>query len=162
MADRGLDMAENRMDVEQVMEGVNRAVAAPETLLADFWAERRPRAPSLAFIYPPYSKTLRVNLDMVSRNWEVDGEFELGSRRRGIGRAVAALKRATRAFLRWYINPIVHQVRKFNMLVTRTLHDLANNIEEVSGRLEELEALEAERRLARIEERLSRLEGGGE
>lgn len=162
MTDRGRMMAENRIDVEQVMEEVNRAVAAPQTLLADFWVEERPQAPNVAFLYPPYSKTLRVNLDMVSRNWEIDSEFELGSRRRGIGSAVVAVKKLTRAFLRWYVNPIVHQVRKFNMLVTRTLHDLANNVEEVSGRLDDLEALEAERRLAQLEERMSRLEGGGE
>ena len=148
------------VDVERVMEEVNRAVAAPDTLLADFWKEKGTRAPNLAFLYPPYSKTLAVNLDMVSRNWEIDGEFELGSRRRLIGRLVVAFKRATRAALRWYINPIVHQVRKFNMLVTRTLHDLANNLDEVSGRVSTLEKSGTEQRLAELEERLERLEKG--
>ncbi len=150
------------IDVEQVMEEVNRAVAAPQTLLADFWHEDRPQAPNVAFLYPPYSRTLRVNLDLVSRNWEIDGEFELGSRRRGVGRLVVGVKKVTRAFLRWYVNPIVHQVRKFNMLVTRTLHDLSNNLEEVSGRLAELEDADPERRLAELEDRISRLEGGKE
>jgi hypothetical protein len=153
MQDRGID-------VEQVMEEVNRAVAAPHTLLADFWKEERPAAPNVSFLYPPHSKSLRVNLDMVSRNWEIDPEFEIGSRRRGVGGLVVGIKKLTRGFLRWYINPIVHQVRKFNMLVTRTLHDLANNFEDVSGRLSEVEKLDAERRLAELEERVSRLEGG--
>ncbi|MHB8894866.1 MAG: hypothetical protein ACYC99_06765 [Candidatus Geothermincolia bacterium] len=148
------------IDVEQVMEEVNRAVAAPQTLLADFWREERTQAPNVAFLYPPYSKTLRVNLDMVSRNWEIDSEFELGSRRRGIGGLVVGVKKMTRAFLRWYINPIVHQVRKFNMLVTRTLHDLSNNLDDVSGRVADLEAAEAESRLAALEEKVSRLESG--
>jgi hypothetical protein len=139
------------VDVDQVMEEVNRAVAAPGTLLADFWKESKARAPNLSFIYPPYSKTLAVNLDMVARNWEIDSEFELGSRRRLLGRVVVAYKRAVRAGLRWYINPIVHQVRKFNMLVTRSLLDVSNNLEELSDRvgtlerrLEELEKHEGE------------------
>jgi hypothetical protein len=153
-------VADKGIDVEQVMEEVNRAVAAPQTLLADFWRDDRPQAPNVAFLYPPYSRTLHVNLDMVSRNWEIDSEFELGSRRRGIGRFVVGIKRMTRGFLRWYINPIVHQVRKFNMLVTRTLHDLSNNLDEVSGRVAQIEAAEAERRLAALEEKVSRLEGG--
>ena len=146
------------VDVDQVMEEVNRAVAAPDTLLAEFWKEQRAQAPNLAFLYPPYSKTLVVNLDMVSRNWEIDPEFELGSRRRLVGRLVVAFKRAARAGLRWYVNPIVHQVRKFNMLVTRTLHDLANNVDEVRGRVTELEKSDAPARMNALEERLDRLE----
>ncbi len=150
------------VDVDVVMEEVNRAVAAPDTLLAEFWKEQRVASPNLAFLYPPYSKTLVVNLDMVSRNWEIDPEFELGSRRRLVGRLVVAFKRAARSGLRWYINPIVHQVRKFNMLVTRTLHDLANNLDEVSGRVAELEKSEADERIRALEERLDRLEKGEE
>ena len=147
------------VDVVQVMEEVNRAVAAPDTLLADFWKEQRTKAPNLSFLYPPYSRTLVINLDMVSRNWEIDPEFELGSRRRLVGRLVVAFKRATRSALRWYINPIVHQVRKFNMLVTRTLHDLANNLDDVSGRVGELEKAAGDGRISALEERLERLEG---
>lgn len=147
------------IDVEQVMEEVNLAVAAPHTLLADFWAEERPQAPNLAFLYPPHSKTLEVNLDMVSRNWEIDPEFEVGTRRRAGGAAVVAFKRLTRSLLRWYINPIVHQVRKFNMLVTRTLNDLANNLADVSDRLAALEKAAPESRLDALEESVARLEG---
>jgi hypothetical protein len=129
------------IDVEQVMEEVNRAVAAPETLLADLWKEERPQAPNLAFLYPPHSKSLRVNLDLVSRNWEVDPEFELGSSRKITGSAAVAFKGFERKMLRWYINPIVHQVRKFNMLVTRTLHDIGNNLESLEDRVRRLEEL---------------------
>jgi hypothetical protein len=134
------------VDVEQVMEEVNRAVAAPDTLLRDFWKSERPKAPNLSFLYPPYSKSLQVNLDHVSRNWEITSDFELASRRRAVGGLVVALKRVIRAGLSWYINPIVHQVRKFNMLVTRTLYDIGNNLEEMSGRLKALE-----KRMERIE-----------
>lgn len=153
-------MKNKGIDVEQIMEEVNRAVAAPRTLLGEFWQEERPQSPNVSFLYPPYSRTLRVNLDMVSRNWEIDSEFELGSRRRGVGGLVVGIKKMTRGFLRWYINPIVHQVRKFNMLVTRTLHDLANNLDDVSERVEALEGSETERRLAELEEKVNRLEGG--
>ncbi len=127
------------VDVEQVMEEVNRAVAAPETLLGDLWTGDKAQAPNLAFLYPPYSKSLRVNLDLVSRNWEVDGEFELGSRRKLTGGLAVGFKSFERRLLRWYINPIVHQVRKFNMLVTRTLFDIGNNLEELEDRVRELE-----------------------
>jgi len=138
------------IDVEQVMEEVNRAVAAPDTLLADFWKEERPKAPNLSFLYPPYSKSLQVNLDHVSRNWEIESDFELGSKRRAVGGLVVALKRVIRAGLSWYINPIVHQVRKFNMLVTRTLYDIGNNLEEMTDRIKALE------------ERIERIEKGGD
>lgn len=129
------------IDVEQVMGEVNRAVAAPETLLADLWKEERPQAPSLAFLYPPHSKSLRVNLDLVSRNWEVDSEFELGSRRKMTGGVAVAFKGAERKLLRWYINPIVHQIRKFNMLVTRTLFDIGNNLASLEDRVKKLEEM---------------------
>jgi hypothetical protein len=157
-------MRNKGVDVEQVMEEVNRAVAAPDTLLADFWKEERIKAPNLTFLYPPYSKTLMVNLDLVSRNWEIDSEFELGSRRRLTGKPAVAFKRVTRASLRWYVNPIVHQVRKFNMLVTRTLHDLANNLDELRDRVARLEKAETESRVAELEEKLRGLEekAGGE
>lgn len=132
-------MIEKDMNVEEAMEAVNRAVAAPDTLLADFWKHERPASPNLSFLYPPYSRSLQINLDMVSRNWEIDGQFELESRRKLGGRLVIAYKRAARSLLQWYINPIVHQIRKFNMLVTRTLYDLTNNVEELRERVAELE-----------------------
>lgn len=137
-------MAEKGVDAGQLMEEVNRAVAAPQTLLAEFWKEEGPKSPNLAFIYPPYSKTLQVNLDLVSRNWEIDSEFELESRRKGVAKLVVAFKKAARRMLRWYINPIVHQERKFNMLTTRTLFDIGNNLDELEKRISRLEkALEA-------------------
>jgi len=155
-------MHDKDIDVEQVMEEVNRAVAAPETLLADFWKEERPAAPNLSFLYPPYSKSLAVNLDMVSRNWEIESEFPLGSRHRALGGFAVAVKKLTRSLTRWYVNPVVHQVRKFNMLVTRTLFDVANNIDALSERIEAIEKLELERKIAELEERLAKLEGGRE
>lgn len=137
-------MIEKGVDVEKVMEAVNRAIAAPDTLLAKFWKEEEPVAPNLAFIYPPYSKSLQVNLDLVSRNWEIDSEFEIGSKRRVVGGLIVVFKRFTRRVLRWYINPIAHQVRKFNMLVTRTLFDISNNLEQIQERLSKLESVQEE------------------
>jgi hypothetical protein len=67
-----------------------------------------------------------------------------------VGGLVVALKRVIRAGLSWYINPIVHQVRKFNMLVTRTLYDIGNNLEEMTDRIKALE------------ERIERIEKGGD
>ena len=96
-ADRGgRAVPDKGIDVEQVMEEVNRAVARPTPLLADFWKEEGPQSPNLAFIYPPYSKTLQVNLDLVSRNWEIDSEFELGSAAQALPRLVVVFKKTIR------------------------------------------------------------------
>ena len=146
--------------VEQVMEEVNRAVAAPATLLADLWAEEKPNAPNLSFLYPPYSKSPEVNLDLVSRNWEVKGDFEISSRRWLVGGLVVALKRFLRVLMSWYINPVLHQVRKFNMMVTRTLYDLGNNVKELQDRVSHMEKRVEEERLSELEQRLERLENG--
>ncbi|MBU4301815.1 MAG: hypothetical protein KKE79_09185 [Actinobacteria bacterium] len=153
-------MRKEGVSVEQVMEEVNRAVAAPQTLLADLWAEEKPNAPNLSFLYPPHSKSLEVNLDLVSRNWEVDGDFEITSRRRLAGGLAVSLKRFLRGLLSWYINPILHQVRKFNMLVTRTLYDLSNNVKELQDRVSHIEKRDEEERLLALEQRLERLENG--
>lgn len=137
------------------MEAVNRAVAAPDILVGELWKETRPVAPNLSFLYPPHSRSLQVNLDLVSRNWELSSEFEIGSSRRYVSWLVVPFKRAIRALTRWYVNPIVHQERKFNMLVTRTLHDVGNNISDIEDRLGDLEEERAE-----LEKRLSGLEKG--
>ncbi|MBN1288258.1 MAG: hypothetical protein JXA49_01290 [Actinobacteria bacterium] len=152
-------MTKKGVDIEQVMEEVNRAVAAPETMLAEFWAENRPNAPNLAFIYPPHSKSLQVNLDLVSRNWEIDGDFEIGSRRKFVGGIISAFKKMVKRATSWYINPIVHQVRKFNMLVTRTLYDFNNNLEELESRVARLEELQGGGRTKEADGKLSEGEG---
>ena len=153
-------MKNEGVGVEQVMEAVNRAVAAPATLLADLWAEEKTNAPNLSFLYPPHSKSLEVNLDLVSRNWEVDADFEISSRRRLIGGPVVVFKRFLRGLMSWYINPILHQVRKFNMMVTRTLYDLGNNVKELQDRVSNIEKRVEEERLSALEQRLERLENG--
>jgi len=132
-------LSEKGYDVETIMEAVNRAVSAPDTLLAEFWREKKPAAPNLAFLYPPHSRSLEVNIDLVSRNWEVDADFPLASKKRFTGLLVVLVKKIVKALTSWYINPIVHQVRKFNMLVTRTLNDVGNNIREMEDRISRLE-----------------------
>lgn len=132
-------MREKGVDVEELMEEVNRAVSAPDTLLKDLWRRDKVQSPNVAFLYPPFSRSLEVNLDRVSRNWEIESEFPLGSRRKGLTPLIVALKRFLRGLMSWYINPIVHQIRKYNMLVTRTLHDLANNMGALEERISRLE-----------------------
>ncbi|MDD5748236.1 MAG: hypothetical protein PHP64_04170 [Actinomycetota bacterium] len=126
-------------DAEQVMEAVNRAISAPDTLLSQFWKETKSEAPNLSFLYPPHSRSLQVNVDLVSRNWEIEADFPIGSRRKFVGSIVVIVKKAVRALTQWYINPIVHQIRKFNMLVTRAINDVANNIEDLEERVSSLE-----------------------
>lgn len=155
-------MKKKGIDVDQLMEEVNRAVAAPDTLIGELWREQAIAAPNLSFLYPPYSKSLMVNLDLVSRNWEVDHDFPIGTRRKLTGAPAIIFKRMTRGSVRWYINPIVHQIRKFNMLVTRTLHDLANNLDELSDRVRKVEEEDLQSRIEELESRIERLERGGE
>lgn len=132
-------MREKGVDVEELMEEVNSAVSAPETLLKDLWRKDEGQAPNIAFLYPPFSRSLEVNLDLVSRNWEIESEFPIGSQRKGLAPLVVAVKRTLRRLLHWYINPIVYQIRKYNMLATRTMHDLANNMEALEERIARME-----------------------
>jgi hypothetical protein len=49
------------------------------------------------------------------------------------------VKHVVRSLTAWYMNPVIHEIRKFNMLVTRTLYDINKNIDEVKERLDHLE-----------------------
>jgi hypothetical protein len=139
-------MADKSADVRQMMAGVSRAVAEPSILIDDFGRAERPQMYNLDFIYPPYVRSLRSNLDLVLRNWEIENRYEISSKRKYFGWLARVAKRAIRGLTSWYMNPLVNDVRKYNMVVTRTLFDINKNIEEIKDRLDDLEKSEEELR----------------
>ena len=140
----GSEMKEKPIHVKQLMERVNRTVADSATEL-DIGMVQRPQVFDLDFMYPPHARSLRINLDLLTRNWEIDNEFQMVSQRRVLGPVVIFVKRTVRRLSAWYTNPLVHEVRRFNMIVTNTLLDMNRSIEEIRGRLDALEKAEEER-----------------
>jgi hypothetical protein len=144
-------MDDREVDAEQLMGEIGRAIDDPTTLIEDFGAMERPPVFNLDFIHPPHARSLRINLGLIQKNWEIDSEVPISSKRRYVGRLVIVVKRIVRGLTAWYMNPVIHEIRKYNMLVTRTLFDISKNIDEIKERLnsleearEALEGLEAE------------------
>jgi hypothetical protein len=144
-------MEEDReVDAQQLMGEVGKALDDPSSLIEEFGAMERPPVFNLDFIHPPHVWSLRINLGLVSKNWEIDSEVPFSSKRKYLGGLVIMVKHVVRSLTAWYMNPVIHEIRKFNMLVTRTLYDINKNLEEVKERLEKLEEAQV------------RLEGTGE
>ena len=140
----GPEMKEKPIHVRQLMERVNRTVTDSASDL-DIGMVQRPQVFDLDFMYPPHARSLRINLDLLTRNWEIDNEYQMESRRRFLGPVVVFVKRTVRRLSAWYTNPLVHEVRRFNMIVTNTLLDMNRSLEEIRGRLDALEKAEEER-----------------
>jgi len=137
-------MKDKPIHVKQLMERVNRTINDSTTDL-DISMVQRPQVFDLDFMYPPHTRSLRINLDLLTRNWEIDNEFKMDSPRRVLGPVVVFIKRSVRRLSAWYTNPLVHEVRRFNMIVTNTLLDMNRSMEEIRTRLEALEKAEEER-----------------
>ena len=140
----GREMKEKPIHVKQLMERVNRTITDSATEL-DIGMVQRPQIFDLDFMYPPHARSLRINLDLLTRSWEIDNEFTMDSHRRVLGPVVIFIKRVVRKLSAWYTNTLVHEVRRFNMVVTNTLLDMNRSIEEIRGRLDTLEKAEEER-----------------
>jgi hypothetical protein len=132
-------MEDREVDAEQLMGEIGKAVDDPTSLIEDFGAMERPPVFNLDFIHPPHARSLRINLGLISRNWEIDSEVPISSKRKYVGRFVIVVKRIVRGLTAWYMNPVIHEIRKYNMLVTRTLFDISKNIDEIKERLDKLE-----------------------
>ena len=137
-------MKDKPIHVKQLMERVNRTINDSTTDL-DISMVQRPQVFDLDFMYQPHTRSLRINLDLLTRNWEIDNEFKMDSPRRVLGPVVVFIKRSVRRLSAWYTNPLVHEVRRFNMIVTNTLLDMNRSMEEIRTRLEALEKAEEER-----------------
>lgn len=122
------------------MEEVNRVLSSPQRLVAELSSGRQEKAPNFSFLYPPGSKSLEREIERIARSWEIESEIEVGSRRRFFGWLVVFVKRLTRLSLAWYINPVVDQIRRFNMLLTRALFEISHALDDLQQRISELEA----------------------
>jgi hypothetical protein len=132
-------MEDREVDAQQLMGEIGKALDDPSSMIEDFGAMERPPVFNLDFIHPPHARSLRINLGLISKNWEIDSEVPISSKRKYVGRLVIVVKHAVRSLTAWYMNPVIHEIRKFNMLVTRTLYDINKNIDEVKERLDNLE-----------------------
>ena len=83
--------------------------------------------------------------------------FEIRSQRKVIGPLVVSIKRLILALTRWYMNPVVYEVKRMNILVARTLRDVNESICEIMDRLADLE--EAEKELRERVARWDKVEG---
>ncbi|MCJ7652518.1 MAG: hypothetical protein MUO75_02325 [Actinobacteria bacterium] len=135
------------VDPKQLMEGVGRIIADPAAVIDDTGKAERPGMYKLDYLdrrYPTHARGPGGNLGLVYRDWEIDNEVDASSTRKFLGRPVVMAKRIVRALTGWYVNPLVRDIRDFNMLVTRTLFDINKNIEELEDSLDSLEKAEAE------------------
>jgi hypothetical protein len=140
-------MKDGWVDPKQLMEGVGRMIADPAAVIDDTGRVERPRMYSLDHLdrrYPAGAGTPRGDLELVCRDWDIENEVDVSSTRKFLGRPVVMAKRIVRALTGWYVNPLVRDIRNFNMLVTRTLFDINKNIEEIEDSLDSLEKAEAE------------------
>ncbi len=122
------------------MDEVNRVISSPSRLVGEISSDRRPRYPNVSFIYPPKSNSFKRELDRISYSWEIESEIEIGSKRKFVGWFAVLFKRLVRVPLAWYLNPIVEQIRRFNMLVTRAFHEVSHALDDLEKRIGELEA----------------------
>lgn len=146
-------MKDGGADPKQLMEGVERIIANPAAVIDKNASVERPWMYSLNHLdrrYPTRARRPGGDLGLVYRDWDIDNEVDVSPTRKFLGRPVVMAKRIVRALTGWYVNPLVRDIRGFNMLVTRTLFDIDKNIEEIKESLDSLEKAEAElkRRIA--------------
>lgn len=144
-------MAEGR-NVEQLMGEVDAASSADSSMHEEFWKGERPHVFSLVYLFP-FPERRESEFEQMSRGWDIESMFEIRSQRKLIGPLVVFAKKTILSLTRWYMNPVVYEVKRSNMLAASTLRDLNENLEAVKGRLATLEQAEKElrRRLDDIE-----------
>ena len=143
-------MRHEGVEAEQLMEEVRRAVAADSSMHDEFWKGDRPQVFSLFYLYP-FPVRSEGELDQLSREWNIGNMFEIRSQRKVIGPLVVLVKRLILALTRWYMNPVVYEVKRMNIIVARTLRDVNESICEITDRLASLEEAEKE-----VRERVAR------
>lgn len=138
-------MGHEGVEAEQLMEEVRWAMAADSSMHDEFWKGDRPRVFSLLYLYP-FPTRSESELDQLSREWNIENMFEIRSQHRFIGPVIILIKRSILALTRWYMNPVVYEVKRANILVARTLRDVNENICEIMDRLAGLEEAQNELR----------------
>jgi len=148
-------MVHEGAEVKRLMDEVERVTAADSSMHDEFWKGERPQLFSLLYLYP-FPERSESELDRLSREWNIEGMFEIRSGRRVIGPLVVLVKRLILAATRWYMNPVVFEVKRMNMLVARALRDVSENMVEITDRLGGLEKAQEE-----LSERIAGLEEAG-
>lgn len=138
--------------LEQLMEDVKWAMTADSSMHEEFWKGKRPHVFSLSYLCPFPTKP-DSELDLLYREWDIESMFEIQSQHKFIGPLVVLVKQLILALTRWYMNPVIHEVKRINVLMARTLRDVNENIYETRERLAGLEEAEKE-----LRERIARLE----
>jgi len=144
-------MNDGGADVKRLMTEVSGVIDDPSGAVEAFARGERRQVFNIDCAYAAQSESFRSDLDRLLQSWEIQIAYEPGSGGKPPGWLAAAVKKAVRALTGWYMNPLVHDVRRFNMLVARTLSDVSQSMDEIKDRLDSLEKSEAElrRRIAR-------------
>lgn len=133
-----------------LMEEVAAADTADSSMHEEFWKGDRPHVFSLAWMFP-FPERLESEFEQMSRGWDIESLFEIRSQRKIIGPLVVFVKKVILSLTRWYMNPVVYEVKRANMLAAGTLRDLNENLDAVKGRLAKLEE-EQEKLLRRLDD----------
>lgn len=64
----------------------------------------------------------------MNTSWSVVADRPITSHRKFIGKFIVFGKKVVRKFLRWYINPIVEEVTRFNGYVTSAMNEITNKL----------------------------------
>ena len=130
-------------EVKDLMEKAETLLDASSGEVAMPVGEERPPFYNLDFVYPERAKGVGGDLGMLFESWEVAREEGAPSRRR-FGGLVALAKKMIRKLTDWYMNPLVRDIRRFNMQVTRTLAKVSADLDAIDERLDGLEEARVE------------------
>lgn len=129
--------------IGQLMDEVGAAAEADSSMHEEFWKGERPQVFSLAWMFP-FPERLESEFEQMSRAWDIEGLFEIRSQRKFIGPVIVFAKKIILSLTRWYMNPVLFEVKRANMMAADTLRDLNEGLDAVKGRLSALEKAEEE------------------
>jgi hypothetical protein len=130
----------------RVMAGVDGLLSEPAGKSAECRGEGGPRVFNLDSVCVAEARSSSIDMEPLLRGCPGESAVTITSSRKHFRWLAVAAKRAVWKLTGWYMNPLVQDVRTFNVLVARTLADVGSSIDESKARLDELERAEAELR----------------
>lgn len=146
-------MTEGR-DIGQLMNEIAAAAEADSSMHEEFWKGDRPRVFSLAWMFP-FPERMESEFEQMSRAWDIENLFEIRSQRKFVGPVIVFAKKIILSLTRWYMNPVLFEVKRANMMAADTLRGLNESLDDVKRRMAALEAAEKE-----LRRRLDEMENG--
>jgi len=131
-------------DVEVLLGDVAEAIRQ--------WEEGAPLLLDLSITLGETSK-VSERASRLKEQWNVDSSAIIHSTRPALGPWIIRFQNLVRKFTWWYLEPIVHQIRAFQMSTALTANGLAQNQEKLLDRHQDLVA-----ELAALQERVEALE----